>query len=449
MSLFVFTKEFVNSKVSLAIVQMFILINMHGQALQTKPIYNLNKENGSAIYKFSFAHITDTHIGEGFADYGTKGYVNDTFPEVDESQPAQALINAVRWINENYIEKNIKFVIVSGDLTSKAQYSEFMKFKQIMSELAIPYVPMIGNHDVWQYVKYKEEEEYATADSLMNVIFDDVFEKNKQFFDNWNDGTRKIKTYNPETGRTHYFHNYSFEYDGFIFYALDFNPRYHVNKEEPGIGPEAQLYDYEGGTFRWLSQSLKNNPNKDKKNICFISHHPPIDNIFFVLSNFVFELDEYDKLTKMLIPYINHTALWLAGHVHLYYSFPFRTLNKLYNFMPLRVIPANKDFPDAYIQTVNVYLEDNITTSIQQKTANLVTQLYPNPANDLVSIELKNYLQNATYKLFDVNGNNIANGKIVSLQKIFTIDVSTLPAGNYFLQIIHEAGIDTKQIIKQ
>ncbi|HNE51389.1 MAG TPA: hypothetical protein PLZ64_09620, partial [Chitinophagales bacterium] len=44
------------------------------------PEYNLNKNIPGAQYKFSFVHISDIHIGEGFSDYGTPGYFNDTMP---------------------------------------------------------------------------------------------------------------------------------------------------------------------------------------------------------------------------------------------------------------------------------------------------------------------------------------------------------------------------------
>lgn len=435
-------------KFILCITFLCFAYNIHAQTINTKPVLELNKQNSNANYRFTFAQITDVHIGEGYHDYGTYGYVNDTFPEIDSSEPTVALQNAVKWLNENHEAKNIKFVIVSGDLTAKAQYSEFMKFKQIMSVLEIPYVPMIGNHDVWQYVKYNEEETYATADSLMNVIFADVFERNKLFFSNWDDGTRLSKTYNPETERTHYFQNFYFEYDDFLFYALDFNPRYHVKKEEPGIGPEAQLYDYDGGTFRWLQTSLANNSKKGNENICVISHHPPIDNILFVLSGFVFEYDEFDKLTKMLAPHSEHLALWLSGHIHMYYNFPLKTMNKWYNIAPLRVIPANKDFEDAYIQLVDVYLEESITTSIKQNNSKLINNIYPNPSTDFINIQLENGIFNAQYKILDINGKTMLQQTISGLQKNITVDISMLEKGNYIMSIENEKRIDTHKFTK-
>ena len=403
-----------------------------------RQVFDLNKELVNSEYRFSFVHITDVHIGEGYSDYGTLGYYKDTMPATDNSKPVLSLIKAVQWINENYLAKNIKFVIVSGDLTGKAQHSEFNKFKEIMSQLEIPYVPMIGNHDVWQYVRYGFEEEYATGDTVMNDIFKDVFEKAQSFFENWNDGTRLTPTLDPETNHEHYFQNYSFEYDGFKFYALDFNPRYHVRKEEPGIGPEAQIHDFEGGTFQWLKSELAQQP-KHKENTILMAHHPLTDNILYILSGFVFEYDEYDKLTKMLIPYSSNIALYLAGHVHIYNDYEIRTLNKMYNIMKARIMPASKDFDSAYFEIINVYkpVEDEIPTPIKLSNLNVGdVHIFPNPTTDILNIHFKEILSDIDFKIIDTKGNTIlkSSGKRIDNYN-YNINLSQLSKGIYQLKI--------------
>lgn len=414
---------------------LLCVFNVFSQSINNRPEFNLNKQFPNAEYRFSFVHISDVHIGEGFSDYGTYGYYKDSIPAIDTSKPANALRNAVNWINNNHLAKNIKFVIVSGDLTGKAQYSEYLQFKNIMSDLEIPYVPIIGNHDVWQYVRYGFEEEFATGDRVLNEVLESVFEQNKLFFDNWNDGTRLTPTLDPETGFQYYFQNYSFEYDGFKFYALDFNPRYHVKKEEPGIGPETSLHDFEGGTFQWFKNSLAVQEKK-KENTIIIAHHPLMDNILFILSNFVFGYEDYDKLTKMMAPYSDQLALYLAGHVHIYNDYPIRTLNKMYNIMPARVMPANKDFPDSYFQIVNVYKpEEDITTPINHKQSQKIN-VYPNPSNDIFNIQFTQQLNNVSIQLFDLKGNKVYDKK---LEKTATtehqIDVTNLSNGVYQLYI--------------
>ncbi|MEZ5036795.1 MAG: metallophosphoesterase [Chitinophagales bacterium] len=412
--------------------------------------YFLNKNLEGSEYRFSFVHITDVHIGEGYSDYGTYGFANDTMPDIDSSKPTLSLIRAVQWINENYQAKNIKFVIVSGDLTGKAQHSEFEMFKSIMSTLEIPYIPMIGNHDVWQYVRFGFEETYPTGDTVINTIFKNVFESAKNFFDNWNDGTRLTATFDPESGHEHYFQNFSFEYDGFKFYALDFNPRYHVKKEEPGIGPEAQLHDIPGGTFQWLKKELSLQP-KHKENTILLAHHPLTDNLIYIIAGFVFEYDEYDKLTKMLIPYSNNLALYLAGHVHIYNDYQIRSLNKLYNIMPARVMPASKDFDSAYFQIIHVYKPQEDLTPIKINNINTNdVQIYPNPTSDILNIQLKMQIEDFSCTIFDNEGNLVLKAKPNKIDNLhYTLNIEQLTKGVYQLQISNENIIGNFKVIKQ
>lgn len=425
----------------------FFSISMLSVA-QTKVMreFDLNKNLPGAVYKFSFVHISDTHIGEGFGDYGTPGFFNDTMPAIDNSEPAVRLREAVKWINYHEQDKNIKFVVISGDLTGSAEKSEFQMCKKIMDSLHVPYVPVIGNHDIWPYVRYQTEASYACGDSVMGEVFEETYNKDKLFFDNWNDGTRLIRTFNPETQKEHYLQNFSFEYDNFIFYGLDFNPRYHVNKAEPGIGPEAQLMDWTGGTFQWLKNELEANPNKKNHNVCFISHHPATNNLLFILSNFVFDLTEYNKILNMLTPFSQHLGVWMTGHIHIDYDYPL-----VNNVMHVRGIAANKDFDSAHFEIINVYEVPEVTAIIQPSTKNQLS-LFPNPNNGKFTVAEELFASTTTLKLYDVLGTLIYEKQMKEFlagKDFYQFDFSFLPKGSYYLTVSDGDKIYSQRLVMQ
>jgi len=58
--------------------------------------------------------------------------------------------------------EDIRFALITGDVTESAQYNEFVKAEKILSELKVPWLPLLGNHDVWTYTK-QSEEPYPTG----------------------------------------------------------------------------------------------------------------------------------------------------------------------------------------------------------------------------------------------------------------------------------------------
>ena len=79
---------------------------------------------------------------------------------------------------------------------------------------------------------------------------------------------------------------------------------------------------------------------------------------------------------------------------------------------------------------------------IQNSTSNIL--VYPNPANDLLTIQLNSITENFTTEIFNTLGEKIyqsANNK--------TIDVSTFSQGMYFISVHQGNKILTAKFIKQ
>ena len=101
---------------------------------------------------WSFAIITDLHIGDGDSDddYGDPTW-NDDASGQDGLHSTEFLRQVVNLINSNRSKYNIAFVVVTGDLSDSAELSELHKAKEILNDLEVPWIPIIGNHDVWPY----------------------------------------------------------------------------------------------------------------------------------------------------------------------------------------------------------------------------------------------------------------------------------------------------------
>lgn len=265
---------------------------------------------------FTFVQLTDLHVGEGAdnGDYGTPGF-DDAPPAGDEGGPARRLREAVNWINANKDARNIAFVIVTGDLTDSGERSEFLKAKEILDALTVPYIPMIGNHDVWPYTADSEAAS-PLGDEYFKDIFGPVFDGLKTRFPEWDDGTRLSRTFNSECGSYAWFQNFSFSYGGYHFMCADFSARAHAPFGNKGVGPEADLYDFPGGTWRWLASHYNGYPGKSGDNMLVFSHYPLTKDVYAGVNSF--STGEYNTIAGFLNDngHKNSSGLWCAGHIH-------------------------------------------------------------------------------------------------------------------------------------
>jgi len=261
---------------------------------------------------FNFAHITDTHIGEGAAggDFGTPGFLNDTLAGNESGYAIDRLRNVVSHLNGLPQTERPAFIIHSGDLTDSGERSEFLMTRQLMDGSFL-WIPLMGNHDTWPYNRFGTEAATACGDSLMNVVYAGVFDGLRTRFA-WDDGTRTQPFTCPVTGNNAFLQNYAFSHSGIRFVFLDFNPRYHVPKEAPGIGPEAYLTDVEGGTVPFLRTQLSE-AEKLNERVVLIVHHPPVSTL---VARFAFSRADKKRLAEILKPHSPRILGWFCGHLH-------------------------------------------------------------------------------------------------------------------------------------
>lgn len=108
---------------------------------------------------------------------------------------------------------------------------------------------------------------------------------------------------------------------------------------------------------------------------------------------------------------------------------------------------------DVWLHVINQCSEDSImyqvTTDDVGITENLnhSIKIYPNPATNLLTIDLTNANEFNAIHITDVNGKTIYQSTINSLQS--TIDLTNFSNGIYFVQIIGSNDVETIKVVKE
>jgi len=259
---------------------------------------------------FSFVVLSDLHIGEGIPVY-----------HGEECYSTNYLRTAIKAINSLKQRYNIQFVFITGDITGSAERTEFIKAKELLDTLEIPYYPIMGNHDIWEYNAQMEAKE-PHGDAMFSSTFHDCYNRRPSQFFNFKITYNNDSVYNPLYNITSNFQNFEVKIDnGMVFYGLDWNTRKHAMRGDKGCLPNAELYNFPGGTYQWLESRLKKLDFFDRQ-IVFLQHQGfrtmaiPPDWIF------TFNRTEKEQFRNLLLKHrlLNNYFGVFAGHLHRWYN---------------------------------------------------------------------------------------------------------------------------------
>jgi hypothetical protein len=254
---------------------------------------------------FNVVQLTDLHIGREQGDYGTPGFANDRpLPAGQDGASADAVRREVAWINAH--KDSIDFVVVTGDLTSGAERSEFLKAKEILDQLEVPYVPMVGNHDIWPQTK---KEKAATPDGtrVFMEVFAPVLERLKTQFPDWEEGPGPATS--PQSTP---FQDFTFTYKGVHMVCADLNSRHHAFPQA-GAKPGVELSE----SWTWIKDHIRSRRQTHPDQPMMMFQHQPLTRFIPELADGSFTpgqyrafVDFFDKGPGGDLPVI------AAGHVH-------------------------------------------------------------------------------------------------------------------------------------
>lgn len=211
------------------------------------------------VERWSFAVITDLHIGRYYGDYG-EGEGGDKRTKGQPYYLTERLDRVVRWINKHHNSQHLRFVAVLGDISDSGEPSQLEVAKSILDKLEIPYFPLLGNHDICLGPNTNKAPKPLL---FFRAVFDNGFFRHQiERFD-----SSFCEQFVKDDSQ---FENYAFLAGRLMFVCLDFVSRDPAFIEK-GMRNNAQLHSE---TVRWLEKLLPEYHFPKGVPIILFSHHP-------------------------------------------------------------------------------------------------------------------------------------------------------------------------------
>jgi outer membrane protein assembly factor BamB len=362
---------------------------------------------------FSFIVITDLHIGRGFDDFGTATY-DDAMVSGQENCLTSRLADTVDWINRTYKNDNTKFVVVLGDISDSAEKSEFLKAREILDSLEIPYIPLVGNHDIFSCVG-DQSTWLSTGDKYFQEVFWGTDARNSGrlaglFGASWEKQPTPYHSWNED--RDFYFENYAFAYGGINFLCLDY-----ARRDTKSIASVAEPFSQ---TNDWLENHLTQYTGRP---VVVFSHYPYIgtgSSLPLIPGVGGIYLTEIKWFTGLVSKYDKGNVLTFGGHVHAAHNSLNYNVNQTFDTdsIPVIVTKALMESPKDFLRTVSVEgtkVEDIHYDSIESPTSGDVDSNIPTaPCLELLDRISATVHSPAELRVYDSQGRctGLVNGEV-------------------------------------
>jgi hypothetical protein len=211
-------------------------------------------------------------------------------PHVFGAASADRLRACVDWVDANHLTEGIELVFVVGDLGIP------LSAKQILDDLDIPYLPVIGDNVIQGGTEPDFEAAFQSHyDGLIGVL------------DNF--ARQPTPVFNPDIGADSHLQNFSFDHKGVHFVACDWCTR----TVGGPLSETADLHDFSGGTWPWFESEIATHAVGTRERIVMVSHHPMHD---FVGGAGSFGPGEIGVIEGLTAAHGDWVYANFAGHYH-------------------------------------------------------------------------------------------------------------------------------------